>query len=57
MTGERRMDYRRLAAPVLERIFGDGTVSGLSEWELLERDSESATRSRSRPWSRGMVRW
>jgi RNA polymerase sigma factor (sigma-70 family) len=31
------MDYHRLAAPVLERIFGGGTISGLSEWELLER--------------------
>jgi RNA polymerase sigma factor (sigma-70 family) len=31
------MDYHRVAAPVLERIFGGGTISGLSEWELLER--------------------
>jgi RNA polymerase sigma factor (sigma-70 family) len=39
--GGRGMGYRRLAAPVLERIFGGGTVSGLSEWELLERYLEA----------------
>jgi RNA polymerase sigma factor (sigma-70 family) len=31
------MDYHRLAAPVLERIFRGATISGLTEWELLER--------------------
>jgi RNA polymerase sigma factor (sigma-70 family) len=27
----------RLAAPVFDRVFGRGTVSGLDEWELLRR--------------------
>ena len=31
------MDIHRLAAPVLERIFRGATISGLTEWELLER--------------------
>ncbi len=31
------MGAYRLAAPLLERVFRSGTVSGLSEWELLRR--------------------
>jgi RNA polymerase sigma factor (sigma-70 family) len=31
------MEDHRLAAPLLERIFRGATISGLTEWELLER--------------------
>src|SRR6516162_6891022 len=35
--GVARMSYQRLATPDIDRIFRGETVSGLSEWQLLER--------------------